>query len=172
MNLKKVALISLLLSTSLFASSGATETDILQRSVNFLIFVALAYYLLADKVKGFFVARTASIAKSYEEIENKIKEAKASLEEAKAKREEALRLASELVDAAKKDAVLQSKRVLELADEECARIQKNAAEEKAMIKKKMVMESIEEALSDIFERDGFGVADSEFAKIIAKKVAQ
>lgn len=171
MKLKILAIASLLFSTSLFASSAGAETDILQRSVNFLIFAALIYYLLADKLKGFFAARTASIAKSYEDAENKIKEAKAALEEARAKKEEASRLAVDLVASAKNDAILQSKKVLEMADEECVRIQKSAAEEKAMIKKKMIMDSIEETLNDMFERDGFGVADSEFAKIIAKRVA-
>lgn len=171
MNLKIVAIASLLFSTSLFASSAGSETDILQRSVNFLIFAALIYYLLADKLKGFFADRTASIAKSYEDAENKIKEAKAALEEAKAKREEASKLAAELVASAKNDAILQSKKIVEMADEECVRIQKSAAEEKAMIKKKMIIDSIEETLNDMFERDGFGVADSEFAKIIAKRVA-
>ena len=75
MSLVKVASVTLLASAALFASEGSHgQTDIIPRAVNFLIFAALVYYLLADKVKAFFADRTASIAKKYEEAENKIKE--------------------------------------------------------------------------------------------------
>ena len=42
-----------LLSTAAFAS-GAGDSDILARSINFVIFAAGMYYLIGDKVKAFF----------------------------------------------------------------------------------------------------------------------
>lgn len=108
-----VKIVPALLATSVFAfaSSGAgTETDIIPRTVNFLIFAALAYYLLADKLKAFFADRSDSIAKAYEEAENKIKEAKAALESAKIKRDEAAKLAADLVVSSKTDAMIQAKK--------------------------------------------------------------
>ena len=55
MSLVKVASVTLLASAALFASEGSHgQTDIIPRAVNFLIFAALVYYLLADKVKAFF----------------------------------------------------------------------------------------------------------------------
>lgn len=54
MSLVKVASVTLLASAALFASEGSHgQTDIIPRAVNFLIFAALVYYLLADKVKAF-----------------------------------------------------------------------------------------------------------------------
>lgn len=169
-----VKLASALLATSVFAfasSTGQGEMDIIPRTVNFLIFAALAYYLLADKVKSFFAGRSETIAKSYEEAENKIKEAKAALEEAKAKRDEAIKLASEFVASAKSDAAIQAKKIAEYADEECGRVQKSAEEEIAMLKKKAIVDVVEETMVAIIEKEGFGVEDKDFAKIIAKRVA-
>ena len=172
MSLVKVASVTLLASAALFASEGSHgQTDIIPRAVNFLIFAALVYYLLADKVKAFFADRTASIAKKYEEAENKIKEAKLALNEAKAKRDEGSKLASELVTSAKSDAALQSAKIAEHAEEEVSRILKSGTEDVDMLRKKTIIQTVEETLSEIIEKDGFGVDDKEFAKIIARKVA-
>lgn len=168
----KVASALLVGSVVLFASdAGHAQTDILPRTVNFLIFAALAYYLLAEKLKGFFADRSTSIAKAYEDAENKIKEANAALNEAKAKKDEASKLASELIASAKRDAVVQAKKIAEYADEEIARIQKSAEEEKAMLRKKAIIDAIEGAMGEIVDKEGFGVDEKDFAKIIAKRVA-
>ncbi len=172
MSLVKVSSVLLLASVAVFASgSGHTETDIIPRAVNFLIFAALAYYLLADKLKAFFSGRTASIAKAYEDAENKIKEAKAALNEAKAKKEEAAKIANELVVSAKSDAILQVKKIAEHGDEEVVRIKKAADEEMLMLRKKAIVDVVESTMDEIITKDGFGVADKDFAKIIAKRVA-
>ncbi len=172
MSLVKVVSALLLASVAVFASdAGHSGTDILPRAVNFLIFAALAYYLLAEKLKAFFSGRSASIAKAYEDAENKIKEANAALNEARVKKEEASKLANELVASAKADAVIQAKKIAEYADEEIARIQKSAEEEKAMLRKKAIIDAVEGAIGEIVDKEGFGVDEKDFAKIIAKRVA-
>ncbi|MDD3466427.1 MAG: hypothetical protein PHE67_04680 [Campylobacterales bacterium] len=173
MSFVKVASVILFASAALFASEGGHhgQTDIIPRAVNFLIFAALAYYLLAEKLKLFFAGRSASIAKAYEEAENKIKDAKAALSEAKAKKEEASKLASELLSSAKADSLVQAKKIAENAEEEVARIKKAAEDEKSMLKKKAITETVEEAMAEVIDKEGFGVDDKDFAKIIAKKVA-
>lgn len=45
-----------------FAAGGTgEETDTVQRIVNFIIFAAIIYYLLAHRLKAYFAGRTASI---------------------------------------------------------------------------------------------------------------
>jgi len=172
MSLVKVTSVLLFASAAVFASGGGHgETDIIPRTVNFLIFAALAYYLLAEKIKAFFAGRTASIAKAYEDAENKIKEAKAALNEAKAKKEEVTKLANELTASAKTDAVIQAKKIAEHAEEECARIKKAAEDEISMLRKKAIIDTVEEAIGEVIDKEGFGVDDKDFAKIIAKRVA-
>lgn len=173
MSFVKVTSVLLFATAALFAAEGGHhgETDIVPRAVNFLIFAALAYYLLAEKIKLFFSGRSALIAKAYEEAENKIKDAKVALSEAKAKKEEASKLAAELTSSAKTDAVTQAKKVAEHADEEVARIKKAAEDEKSMLQKKAITETVEEAMGEVVDKEGFGVDDKDFAKIIAKRVA-
>jgi F-type H+-transporting ATPase subunit b len=172
MSLVKVASALLLTSVAVFASdAGHGGTDILPRAVNFLIFAALAYYLLAEKLKAFFSGRAASMAKAYEDAENKIKEAKIALNEARAKKEEVAKLASELIASSKTDAIVQAKKIAEHADEEIARVKKSAEDEMSMLRKKAIIDTVEEAIGEIVDKEGFGVDDKDFAKIIAKRVA-
>jgi len=52
---KKLLLTLLALApVALFANSDGAETDIIQRTVNFVIFAGILWYLLADKIKAFF----------------------------------------------------------------------------------------------------------------------
>jgi len=172
MSLVKVASVVLLTSVAVFASEGGHgQTDIMPRAVNFLIFAALAYYLLAEKLKAFFAGRSASIAKAYEEAENKIKEAKVALSEARAKKDEVSKLANELIASAKTDAITQAKKIAEHADEEIVRIKKATEDEMSMLRKKAIIDTVEEAVGEVIDKEGFGVDDKDFAKIIAKRVA-
>lgn len=172
MSIVKITFALLATSAALLASDAAHgETDILPRAVNFFIFAALIYYLLAEKLKAFFAGRSASIAKAYEDAENKIKEAKAALNEAKAKKDEASKLANKLIVSAKSDAIAQAKKIGENADEEVARIKKAIEDEKSMLRKKAIIDAVEETIGQIVDKEGFGVDDKEFAKIIAKRVA-
>jgi F-type H+-transporting ATPase subunit b len=173
MSLVKVASALLLTSVAVFASDAGHGggTDILPRAVNFLIFAALAYYLLADKLKSFFGGRAASIAKAYEDAENKIKEAKVALDVARAKKEEVAKLANELIASSKTDAVVQAKKIAEHADEEIVRVKKSAEDEMSMMRKKAIIDTVEEAIGEVVDKEGFGVDDKDFAKIIAKRVA-
>ena len=58
--MKKLLLLALFVSPlALFAAEGAeTNYDIVQRTVNFIIFAGILWYLLADKVKAFFANRS------------------------------------------------------------------------------------------------------------------
>ena len=61
--MKRILLLGLALAPmALFAQEGAeTDYDIVQRTVNFIIFAGILWYLLADKIKAFFADRTLSI---------------------------------------------------------------------------------------------------------------
>lgn len=41
----------------------------------------------------------------------------------------------------------------------------------ALLKKKAIVDVVEEAIGKIIETDGFGVEDKDFAQIIVKRVA-
>jgi len=79
------------------------QTDILERTVNFFIFVAIIYYLLADKLKTFFQDRTKSIQADLEKAQELIKESDKKLATAKQEVENAKKIAEEMVSSAHND---------------------------------------------------------------------
>ena len=91
--------------------------------------------------------------------------------EARAKKDEVAKLANELIASAKTDAITQAKKIAEHADEEIARIKKATEDEMSMLRKKAIIDTVEEAVGEVIDKEGFGVDDKDFAKIIAKRVA-
>ena len=72
--MKRVLLLGLALApVAIFASEGAVETDIVQRTVNFIIFAAILWYLLADKIKAFFASRTLGIQAELDKVQDTLK---------------------------------------------------------------------------------------------------
>jgi F-type H+-transporting ATPase subunit b len=56
----KIIVTVLLLSAYLFGSDAGAEgsTDIVQRTINFLIFAGILFYILAEPVKNYFSGRS------------------------------------------------------------------------------------------------------------------
>ena len=52
--MKKMLFIILALSPLALFASEDVQTDIIPRTVNFLIFAGIVYFILADKLKDFF----------------------------------------------------------------------------------------------------------------------
>ena len=101
--MKKLGLITLF-SAAAFASEMAAHTDIVPRTINFLIFVAILWYLAGNKIINFFKQRQENIAKRFQEVQSKLKEAKTKKETLKAELENAKAKAEEIVNNAKEEA--------------------------------------------------------------------
>lgn len=62
---------------ALFAAGGGSgEYDILPRAINFTIFAAILYYLIAEPLKGLYFKRLNGIAERLDSIQSKLKESK------------------------------------------------------------------------------------------------
>lgn len=59
------------------ASNGSGEYDIVPRTINFLIFVAILYYFVANPFKAFYKNRILRISLKLDEIQKKLLESKA-----------------------------------------------------------------------------------------------
>ncbi|MEY4504891.1 MAG: hypothetical protein RL154_1188 [Pseudomonadota bacterium] len=159
--------------STLFASSGGGEhTDIAPRTLNFLIFAGILYYLLADPIKTFFADRKSKISTALEARENKLKAAKAALKDAEEYLVSSKKLAEELIKTANSDVTLGLEKSKQAVQNEIALLEKHYNEDCEFLKKKTVMRAVEEELNQIFTLKGYGVSDEEFAKIFAKKVAK
>jgi len=165
--MKKLLVLTALFGSALFASEAASHgTDIVPRTINFLIFVAILWYLVGDKVKKFFEQRKESIAKRFQEIEEKLKESKARKEALKAQVIEAKHMAQEIIETAKKEAELIEKKIKEQLEEEIALLQKHFEEFKVNEIKKTKQEAIKEYLNEIF--DEIHISSEDAAKLVLK----
>jgi len=161
-------LLFIVIGTFLFASEGV-ETDIVARVINFLIFAAILWYLVADKVVSFFRERKEKIAKKFQEVEEKLKETKEQKEMLKAKLEEAKVKANEIIEDSKKEAELIYNNIIKEAKEEVELYKKHFEEFKEIEIKKAKKEAVKEFLEDVLK--DVHITSEDAAKIVLKKVA-
>ncbi len=182
--MKKIALLSLLaLPAILLASSGhgeeasrylaqtGRESDFWPRVVNFTIFAALAWYLLAKPIKDFFVGRSQGIASQLQEIEAKLQAAKDEKKEAQARLDESIQKAEQIIEDAKKEAVVLAKKISESNAQELEVMEKQFVEKIALEERKATREAIDEVLSENITADDIMLDEAKVVDIISKKVA-
>ena len=168
---KILLLIFALLPVSLFATSGDVETDIIPRTVNFLIFAAIIYYLLADKVKGFLDDRTKSIQSELDEVQNRLEESRKKVEDAKAELEKAKQIATDLVKEARADVDNIKNRIAKSYEDDMAYLLKSFEEKVELETKKSTKEVVSEVLEELMGKDNFAITQDDLANIVLKKVA-
>jgi len=170
----KSILALLMMSGYLFASGGAESgegTDIVQRSVNFLIFAGILYYLLADPIKNFFGGRSKAIANDLEKVQERLRESKRAKEQAEQKIEEAKKFADELkVTAAKENKLLEA-RLIEQCDADLENIAKQNVSLMDLEKRQMTRSVVEELMGDLLQQESSSFDKETMAQIIMKKVA-
>ena len=155
----------------LLASGGSGETDIIRRTINFVIFASIMYYLLADHVKDAYKGRIAGIADRLNSIQVKVKESVAAKEAAQAKVEEAKANALSLVETSKKEAQLLSAKVANDTDVELQNLEKGFKEKTQIEKRRMTRNVVVNVLDEMFDNDAISIDKEELVKIVMKKVA-
>lgn len=172
--MKHVFLMALLAAVT-FASEQVevtgTETDIIQRTVNFLIFAGIIYYLIAEPVKNFFVGRTQSIADELEKVQTRLKESKSAKESANAKIEEAKVLAKEIMSNCKKENVIINEKMASQLEFDLSNLEKQQSDLMGLEKRQMVRDVVKEVLAEALSQDKSVLDKDTFADIILKKVA-
>ncbi len=181
--MKKLALLSLLMvpaillasggdaeSTRYFAQTGR-ETDFWPRVVNFTIFAALLYYLLANPIKNFFKGRKEDIAAQLREIEDKLQAAKDEKKEAQTRLDESDKKADQIIADAKKEATLLAQKISEANENELALMEKQLEEKMTLEERKSAREAIDEILSENITNDDIMIDETKVVDIISKKVA-
>ncbi|UFH58684.1 F0F1 ATP synthase subunit B family protein [Sulfurovum mangrovi] len=181
--MKKLALYALFLVPAVvLASSGnageshyfqitGRETDFVPRLVNFIIFVGLLYYLLANPIKNFFKGRQAGIESQLKEIEEKLQAAKDEKKEAEERVDEAEARALQIIEDAKKEAVVLAEGIARANETELAAIEKQFEEKLTLEEKKSAREVIDEVLGESITNDEIMIGESKVVEIVKKKVA-
>ncbi len=181
--MKKIVLLSLLVVPAmLLASSGdaessryfaqtGRESDFWPRVINFTIFAALLYYLIANPIKNFFKGRSEDIATQLNEIEKKLQAAKDEKKEAQNRLDESKKRAEEILADAKAEAILLAEKIATANQNELALLDKQLEEKMSLEERKAAREAIDEILSDNITADDIMLDEAKVVEIISKKVA-
>ncbi len=146
-------------------------TDYLPRIFNFVIFSALAYYLVASPIKSFFANRKEGIAKQLNEIEKKLQEAKEARKNAELALEQSKQKAAEIASDTEKGIELLKEKYAEMTEKELALLEKQFAEKEELEERKMVRETISALLNENITADDIPMTADKVIDIVAKKVA-
>jgi len=152
-------------------AGGGGSTDIIPRTINFLIFASILYYLVAGVAKNFYFGRKDSIAHRLDSIQMKLKESNSKKESALQKVEEAKVSVRALVETAKKEAILLSEKVATEADQEIENLEKALQDKISIEERKMQRNVVNEVLEELFKEGSIAIDHNEMVKIINKKVA-
>jgi F-type H+-transporting ATPase subunit b len=170
--IKMAVVLLALLSGNAFASAGGGgETDIFHRTVNFAIFAAILYYLIADHVKSFFQERSQKIADELEEVQRKLQETKDKKEEALEKVKEAEKKAEEILAIAKKENEIINNKIAESVAADIKILEAQYEEKVSLETNKVRRDVVEEVMVDVLQGDAIDVKNSQLKDIIKKKAA-
>jgi F-type H+-transporting ATPase subunit b len=168
---KKIFTLLALAPLAVYASDANVETDILERTVNFLIFISIIYYLLADKIKTFFGDRTKSIQGELDKVQETLKASEDKVAEAKQEIENAKKIAAELVDSAKNDIESIKSKIEESVEQEIAYLSKSFDEKTALEARRVKKEVVESVLDQLLSDENIAISQQDITSIILKKVA-
>ena len=162
----------LLLPVFVFASgTGEGSTDIVERTLNFLIFFSILYYFINRPLRDFIVGRTKGIADKLDAIQQKLKESKDRKRVALENIEEAKKSAEGIIETAYKESKILVAKIEDDNAIELESIEKGFEEQKEIAKRKMVRGVVNQIVEDIFAKGEVSIDNKDLINIVKKKVA-
>ena len=131
---------------------GAKDYDVLWRSINFILFFGILFYLLKGPAKAAYQGRIDGIASRLEANQKILKESAARKEQAK------------------KEIVFAAEKIKNATEQEIANLQKSFDEQKSFEARKIKKEVVSEILDDVFASDDIKFGQDKLVKIVEKKV--
>ncbi len=156
---------------SRYLAQTGREYDFLPRVVNFTIFAAILWYLLANPIRNFLKGRSEGIASRLKEIETKLEAAKEEQKEAQTKLEESEAKAAQIIEDARKEAKVLAEKITQSAETELSVLQKQYEEKIALEERKAMQEIVDSVLQENITTDDIGMDGKKVIDVVAKKVA-
>ena len=171
--MSRLLVVLLTLSSLAFASGGAggAETDIVQRTVNFLLFAGLLWYLLAKPIKEYFTGRSNSIAGELQSVQDKLNESVNKKKDALAKISDAEKQAAEIIETAKKESKILNDSILSQCEDDLENLEKSHQAKLELAQRKMVNSVVEEILDEVVSESSKEFTKDAMVNVILKKVA-
>ncbi len=171
--MSRILVLMLMISTYALASEAGHggETDIVQRTVNFLLFVGLVWYLVGEPVKSFFAARSQGIADDLKKVQEKLDESMNLKKDALAKIAEAEKYAEELAAVAKKENKIINDNIMKQCDADLEALAKQHATLIEFEQRNMVRNVVEDIMKETLSQSSEDFDKEAMANVILKKVA-
>ncbi len=167
--MKFLLLLFMLLAPLFAASNTSSEYDILPRTINFLIFLAIMFYLLAKPIKAMYNARVQKIANRLEDIQKRVLESKNKRLEAVKRLEDAKKEADNAIALAHKEAELMASKIKNDLKNDISILEKTYEEQQKYELRKMQKDVVSSTLSQIF--DDSLLKQDDVLNIMLKKVS-
>lgn len=173
--MKKILFTLLSLSVAVLASSDAHvdsgTTDIVPRTINFLIFAGVVYYLVAEPIKGYFTGRSKAIADEQNKVKEKLEESKKAKELAKSEIEAANKFAQELEVTSKKENKILNDNIMTQCDSDLQNLEKQNVVLMDFEQRAMKREVVDTVMNDVMTQENENFGKEAMAEIVMKKVA-
>lgn len=156
------------------ASGGAVDiahTDFSERVINFVIFLAILWYLGAHRLNSLLQNRQQAISSRFEQAQEKINEARKGREQAQKQLEEAQRKALDIIATAKKEAMMITQKYEEQCSADIESLMHSSESLMFFEQRKARVELVESVLKELFNSDEAGIDTQEYVRILSKKVA-
>lgn len=170
--MSRILVTLLAMSTIALASSAeGGSTDIIQRTVNFLLFAGLVWYLVAEPIKAYFNARSESVADELKKVQDKLNETIALKKETLTKISDAEKFAEELAISSKKENKVINDSIMVQCEADLVILAKQNVSLTEFEQRKMVRNVVEDVLNEVLKQSGDSFDKKAMADVILKKVA-
>ena len=170
--MSRILVTLLAVSTVALASNAEhASTDIIQRTVNFLLFAGLVWYLVAEPIKNYFSSRTQGISDELKKVQDKLSETISLKKEALSKISDAEKFAEELAISSKKENKIINDNIMAQCEVELESLTKQNESLKDFEQLKMVRSVVENTLNDVLTQSSDSFDKEAMANVILKKVA-
>lgn len=170
--MNRILVLLLTLSTLALASSAEhADTDIVQRTVNFLLFAGLVWYLVAEPIKEYFNSRSQGIADELKKVQDKLNETLTLKKEALSKISNAEKFAEELEASSKKENKIINDNIMTQCEADLEVLAKQHVSLTEFEQRKMVRSVVENILNETLSQSSDSFDKKAMADVILKKVA-
>ena len=155
----------------IFASTGGKDYDILPRTINFLIFAGILFYLIKNPIKNFYNNRISSISSKLEEIQKKLFESRNQKLEVIKRIEDFKQKADQSIQDAHKEAKLLTQKIMQDTQNELIIMENSFEEQKSSELRKAQKQIINQVLLELFKDYSSNIKQEDIIKLIYKKVS-
>ncbi|MEA2100795.1 MAG: F0F1 ATP synthase subunit B [Campylobacterota bacterium] len=170
--MSRILVIMLMISTYALASDAEhAGTDIVQRTVNFILFAGLVWYLVAEPAKNYFAGRSQAIADELQKVQDRLNESISLKKDALSKISDAEKFAEELKVSSKKENKILNDNIMTQCNVELEILGKQQVSLMEFEQRKMVRLVVEETLNEVLNQSSEKFDKQAMANVILKKVA-